>query len=62
MKYPINTKEGRHERAVATFKLGGAPVANIWEFLKKKGMSDDEILAALDEATNGGISNNFQHR
>lgn len=53
-KHPINTKEGRHERAVWTLMDGekqGIPVANTIDFLKKKGLTENEILFALDEAS-----------
>ena len=58
MKHPINTKEGRHERAVATFiagERGGVPVAQTISFLKKKGLTDDEITSALNDAADGEL-------
>lgn len=57
-KHPLNTPEGRHERAVWTFKDGeenGIPMALVSEFLKKKGLTDNEILSALNEASGGAL-------
>lgn len=56
-KHPLNTPEGRHERAVFTIRDGDGkvPMASISEFLKKKGMTDAEILAAFDEASDGAV-------
>ena len=55
-RHPLSTKEGRHERAVWTFlnaQEDGVQASVVVVFLKKKGMSDSEIMEALNEASSG---------
>lgn len=56
-KHRLDTPEGRHERAVFTIREadGRYPMASVTEFLKQKGMTDNEIMAAFDEASNGAV-------
>jgi hypothetical protein len=54
-KHPLNTPEGRQERAVAVLLDPNGFVHQKWEFLRAKGMSDTEILDALNEATDGEV-------
>lgn len=56
-KHLLNTPEGRHERAVWTIREadGRHDMASVTEFLKKKGMTDNEIMAAFNEASEGEV-------
>jgi hypothetical protein len=54
-KHPVTTPEGRRERAVAVMLDPHGFVHQKWEFLRGKGMSDNEILEALNEATDGEV-------
>jgi len=54
-KHPATTPEGRRERAVAVFHDPHGFVQQKWEFLREKGMSDNEILEALNQATGGEV-------
>lgn len=54
-KHSADTPEGRHERAVAVLLDPHGFVHQKWEFLRQKGMSDNEILEALNAATNGEL-------
>ena len=54
-KHPVTTPEGRRERAVAVFLDRRGFVHEKWEFLRQKAMSDNEILVALDQATDGEV-------
>lgn len=57
-QHPLNTKEGRHERAVWTLLSAeeeGLPVAATMEYLSKKGLTDTEILEALNAASGGAL-------
>jgi hypothetical protein len=54
-KYAPNTPAGNRERAVAVFLDPHGFVHEKWEFLRQKGMSDNEILGALNEATDGEV-------
>ena len=54
-KHPVTTPEGRRERAVAILLDSHGFVHQKWEFLRGKGMSDDEILGALNHATDGEV-------
>jgi len=53
--HPVTTPAGRRERAVAVFLDRHGFVHQKWEFLREKGMSDNEILEALNEATDGEV-------
>ena len=54
-KHPVTTPEGRRERAVAVLLDLHGFVHQKWEFLREKGMCDDEILGALNQATDGEV-------
>src|SRR5260370_12750928 len=54
-KHPVSTREGHRERAVAVLLDPYGLVQQKWEFLREKGMSDDEILEALNDATDGEV-------
>ena len=56
---PLDTPEGRHERAVWTLLDGerqGIQTVLVMDFLRKKGLSEAEILAALNEASGGAVA------
>ena len=53
--HPADTRAGRHERAVAVFLDPHGFVQQKWDFLRQKGMSDNEILEALNTATGGEV-------
>jgi len=54
-RHPADTPAGRQERAVAVLLDPHGFVQQKWEFLRQKGMSDDEILEALNTATGGEV-------
>jgi hypothetical protein len=54
-KNPATTPAGRRECAVAILRDPHGFVQQKWEFLRERGMSDDEILEALNEATAGEV-------
>jgi hypothetical protein len=54
-KHPSETKEGRLERAVAVLRDPHGFVQDKWQFLQGKGMSDTEILEALNIASDGEL-------
>ena len=54
-KHAPNTPEGNRERAVAILLDSHGFVHQKWEFLRQKGMTDNEILEALNEATDGEV-------
>jgi hypothetical protein len=54
-EHPVSTPEGRRERAVAVLRDPHGFVHEKWEFLRQKGMSDNEILGALNDATDGEV-------
>ena len=54
-RHPADTHAGRRERAVAVFLDANGFMHQKWEFLRQKGMSDDEILEALNSATGGEV-------
>ncbi len=54
-KHPVDTPAGKQERAVAVFLDQHGFVQQKWEFLREKGMSDNEILEALNTATGGEV-------
>ena len=54
-RHQVTTPEGRRERAVAVLLEPHGFVHQKWEFLREKGMSDNEILEALNEATGGEV-------
>jgi len=54
-KHSVKTTEGRIERAVAIMRDPGGFVHEKWQFLKDKGMSDTEILEALQIASDGEL-------
>jgi hypothetical protein len=54
-RHPLDTPEGRQERAVAIFLDPHGFVQHKWEFLRQKGMTDDEILEALNRASGGEV-------
>jgi len=54
-KHAPGTLEGKRERAVAVLLDPHGFVHQKWEFLRQKGMSDTEILEALNEATGGEV-------
>jgi hypothetical protein len=54
-KHPPNTPEGQRERAVAVLLDPHGFVHEKWEFLRQEGMSDNEILEALNQATDGEV-------
>ncbi|MCL4178849.1 MAG: hypothetical protein KJ072_14045 [Verrucomicrobia bacterium] len=54
-RHPADTPSGKQERAVAVFLDPHGFVQQKWEFLRQKGMSDNEILEALNTATGGEV-------
>ncbi len=54
-RHPADTPAGMQERAVAVFLDPNGFVQQKWEFLRQKGMSDNEIVEALNTATGGGV-------
>ena len=57
-EHPLNTSKGRIERAVWTLLEGerqGLQVALTMSYLEKKGCSDAEIMAALDQAAGSSL-------
>ena len=54
-QHPAETHAGKQERAVAVFLDPQGFVQEKWEFLRQKGMSDNEILEALNTATGGEV-------
>jgi hypothetical protein len=54
-KHPPETKEGRRERAVAVLRDPHGFVQDKWLFLRSKGLSDTEILEALNTASGGKL-------
>jgi hypothetical protein len=54
-KHSSTTYEGKIERAVFVFNDPHGLVADKMAFLKSKGLSDTEILEALNSATNGEL-------
>src|SRR5437899_10172717 len=54
-RYALDTPQGRRERAVAILLDSHGFMQQKWEFLRQKGMSDTEILDALNEASNGEV-------
>ena len=54
-QHPADTAAGKQERAVAVFLDPHGFVQQKWDFLHQKGMSDNEILEALNTATGGGV-------
>lgn len=53
--HSAETREGRVERAVAIMCDPQGFMQEKWQFLKGKGMSDAEILEALNIASNGEV-------
>jgi hypothetical protein len=53
--YPSETKAGRLERAVAVLRDPQGFVQDKWLFLRSKGLSDTEILEALNVASDGQL-------
>ena len=54
-QHPADTPAGKQERAVAVFLDPHGFVQQKWEFLDQKGMSDNEILEALNTASGGEV-------
>jgi hypothetical protein len=54
-QHSADTRAGKQERAVAVFLDPHGFVQQKWEFLHQKGMSDNEILEALNTATGGEL-------
>jgi len=54
-RHPADTPRSKQERAAAVFRDPHGFVHEKWEFLRQKGMSDAEILQALDTATKGEV-------
>ena len=54
-KHPPTTYDGKIERAVFIFNDSPGFMADKMAFLKSKGLSDTEILEALNSATNGEL-------
>jgi hypothetical protein len=54
-QHPADTVAGKQERAVAVFLDPHGFVQQKWEFLRQKGMSDNEILEALNRASGGEV-------
>ena len=54
-KNPADTREGRIERAVAIMRDPRGFMQDKWQFLQGKGMSDTEILEALNIASDGEL-------
>jgi hypothetical protein len=54
-QHPAETPAGKQERAVAVFLDPHGFMQQKWEFLRQKGMSDNEILEALNTATDGEV-------
>ncbi len=54
-QHPPYTPAGNQERAVAVFLDPHGFVQQKWEFLREKGMSDNEILEALNTASGGEV-------
>jgi len=54
-KHSTETREGRIERAVAVMRDKRGFVHDKWQFLRGKGMSDTEILEALNIAGDGEL-------
>jgi hypothetical protein len=54
-QHSADTPAGKQERAVAVFLDPHGFVQQKWEFLREKGMSDREILEALNTATAGEL-------
>jgi hypothetical protein len=53
--HPADTPADKHERAVAVFLDPHGFVQQKWDFLRQKGMSDNEIMEALNTATGGEV-------
>jgi hypothetical protein len=57
-KHPLDSHEGRIERAVWTLQDGERlkiQVADTIGFLKRKGCTDEEITEALNQASSGEL-------
>lgn len=54
-KHPIDTSDGRIERAVAVLKDPHGFMADKHAFLKSKGVTDVEFLEALNIASQGEL-------
>lgn len=55
LQHAADTPAGKQERAVAVFLDPHGFVHQKWEFLRQKGMSDTEILEALNTASGGEV-------
>jgi hypothetical protein len=54
-EHSVETREGRIERAVAIIRDPRGFIQDKWQFLRGKGMSDTEILEALNIAGDGEL-------
>jgi hypothetical protein len=54
-KHSVETREGKIERAVAIMRDPRGFMQDKWQFLRGKGMSDTEILEALNIASDGEL-------
>jgi len=54
-KHPLNTREGRIERAVAIFQDANGTINQKVAYLVQKGMQANEITSALNEAGDGAL-------